>query len=98
MLRFGKYNGRDVTDVIKTDPDYIKWVSKQPHIVLSDAIREIIKKALPASVGYKLTFGRHRGKTLKYISENDSKYIIWLKRNQYVNESMHELVAELEKY
>ena len=52
--------------------------------IISDELKEIltgVKAELPDPETYVLTFGKHKGETLKEIAEEDSQYIDWMKEN-----------------
>ena len=52
--------------------------------IIPDELREIltgVKVELPDPETYVITFGKHKGETLKEIVEEDRQYIDWMKEN-----------------
>jgi len=73
VLRFGKYKGQSIKLIIREDPKYILWLSKQQWLtedVLNDIKKRIDQLALP--------FGRHEGNTMLVIKHTDPSYYDWV--------------------
>ena len=49
MLYFGKYRGKTIAEVVKTDPAYLHWLLEQPGI--KTKIKETIHKMLTPDGG-----------------------------------------------
>jgi len=92
MIDFGKYKGKTIVELSKTDFSYCKWLSSQPSV--SDEIKEYINNNVNVN-DYIMRWGRHKGKTVSYIKANDTKYMKWLLANQYVIEKCPKLLEAL---
>lgn len=83
-LEFGKHKGNSLKDIIHSDYGWVKWaINNSEHFfcVIDDVVAEHqcdIKVWKPNNV---LTFGKYKGKTLKYIFETDPHYLSWLIEN-----------------
>lgn len=42
VLDFGKYRGKTVKDVLRFDPQYIYWLSRETDYILSDKIESML--------------------------------------------------------
>lgn len=93
ILLIGKHKGRDVQDVLKTDPSYIYWMSRQPWAVEDQPLMEIIRNVKDPG----MTWGKHKGKTLAWILLNDEGYIHWLKKSEFVQTKCKALKAKLDR-
>ena len=99
-LRFGKYKSRDIEEVFRIDPSYARWLYNQDVLVSkSEEIQKFLESKFRGTEdnSSQLTFGRHKGKTLGWVRENDTKYIDYLRANEFVQRSMPSLAAELKK-
>lgn len=43
-----------------------------------------------------MTWGRHKGKSINWIKNNDSKYLDWVAKNEYVRLNCPKLKSEIE--
>ena len=94
IISFGKHKGRDIKDVIETDPSYCGWLKNQPWAQKNkDLMRYIKDIQIP-----DLNFGKHKNKSLDWIKENDPNYIDWLKKSDYVSENCPTLESKLKNY
>lgn len=94
QFTFGKHAGRDVVDVLKTDPSYCAWVAAQPWGKNNSELFELIKDAR----GSDLSWGKHKNKTLEWVSHNAPSYLEWLKKSEYVRDNCPALKAKLENF
>lgn len=84
VLESGKHKGKTVKEVVSTDWKWIEWAAcESEHLYFDiDAIIEerekTIKRLQPEDV---LPFGKYKGKTIKYVYENDESYLAWLIEN-----------------
>ena len=91
VLEMGKYKGRTLAEVVHTDWQWIQWATQ--HIAYyfaffdMDALMKERSKNLeslhieglhPDDI---LTFGKHKGKTIRYVAENDMDYLKWATLN-----------------
>lgn len=89
VLEKGKYKGEPLSKVILSDWDWIKWANEKSEQFLFDMDelteerKKTIKPLLPEDVQ---PFGKYKGKSLRYIFENDPSYLGWLasKNEDYV--------------
>lgn len=91
-LRFGKYKGSTIEDVMNSDQCYCQWLLNQPFT--PDDIKQYIKENVNEKE-YVMSWGKYKNKTVEWIMENDNKYIDWLCTNQYVNEKCQDLLAAI---
>ena len=73
FIKFGKNKGRTIQELIKDDPKYILWLTKQKW--LSPDLLQEIKERFPNMI---LPFGRHEGSSMSTIQDNDPSYYTWL--------------------
>lgn len=98
-LTFGKYRDWTIDSVYRADPNYCRWLFTKSTMIPDDSD---IKKYLSDKFkddetdGYAMTFGKHKGKSVKWIHEHDEQYFHWLSRNDFVKESMPKLREEIE--
>ncbi len=95
-ISFGKYKNSSIYEVFIKDPQYIGWLSKESFMddVRVAALHVIAGKPIPqpeapapvdAVLGdFKITFGKHKGKTMGEIYLIDSSYIRWLSKESYM--------------
>ncbi|ETI30101.1 hypothetical protein L914_21496, partial [Phytophthora nicotianae] len=74
-LPLGKHKDRMLQDVMREDPRYVIWLSKQKW--MEDEFKEVVMQNIDSM---ELNFGKHKEKTLKKIKEEDPKYYEWLLR------------------
>ena len=78
-IYFGKYKNRTIDDLIRSDPKYVLWLSKQPWV--KDDIINAIKVGHGKIV---LSFGRYEGLCLDSIKQSDQSYYEWLLRDSRI--------------
>jgi uncharacterized protein (DUF3820 family) len=93
ILLIGKHKGRNVNDVLKTDPSYCIWLKSQPWAQTDNNLMPIICKVKDQG----MRWGKHKGKTLDWIILNDMPYIEWLKKNEFVQNNCPDLKIRLDK-
>lgn len=98
IIQFGKYKGKNFLDLLENKPSYCKWIYTQPTIMeMYPKFKELLDLKFKDNNSYYMTFGKYKNKSLKYINENDKKYINYLKFNEYVINNLDELYTELMK-
>ncbi len=93
VIQHGKFKGKLITDIIKTEPSYCLWLKSQPFVQTDTKLLEIIDSHKPNKDA--LTWGRHKGRSVKQISEIDPAYIIWLKCNKFVQENCKSIMDQI---
>lgn len=93
VLLIGKHKGRSINDVIKTDQDYVYWLSRQPWAANDESLMKLICDVKDSG----MKWGKHKGKTLSWIVANDDQYIQWLKNSDYVRTKCKSLSEQLDK-
>lgn len=84
VLEKGKYKGKTVAEVVHSDWGWIKWACmNSDHFFFDvDALIEEKKKCIkilhPEDV---LPYGKYKGKTIRYLAENNMDYLKWLDEN-----------------
>ena len=98
IIQFGKYKGKNISEIISSDPKYCIWTLSKSFIDNYPEIKKIIESNFKID-DIILWFGKHKNKSLTWIKENDNKYIQWLKQYDYVvnNEKCKELRDALAK-
>jgi uncharacterized protein (DUF3820 family) len=97
VLRFGKYRGRSISDIYETDPSYCKWLQPQ-EILIGDypEIKSFLDEKLKnTDTSYIMSWGKYKGRTIKWIRGKDEGYIQWLLSNEFVHTNCKKLKAEL---
>lgn len=93
-LDFGKYKGKDIEEVYNIDEKYAFWVFNWPQAKAYPEIYDFLKKKFRGDCFY-MYYGKYKGKSIKWIKENDKKYIYYLKNNEFA-QGIPELVKALE--
>lgn len=44
---------------------------------------------------YKFNFGKHRGKSLALLIQDDPKYLIWLSKQKWIKDDAKEAIAKV---
>lgn len=81
VLEFGKHKGDNVRDVLKHDAQWVKWaINNSEHFFcdLDDIQKEYEKNVKIMKPEDLLPFGKYKGKTFKFVFENDFQYLLWL--------------------
>jgi uncharacterized protein (DUF3820 family) len=97
VLRFGKYRGRSISDIYETDPSYCKWLQPQ-EILIGDfpEIKSFLDEKLKnTDTSYVMTWGKFKGRTIRWIKAKDEGYFEWLRKNEFVDTNCKKLKAEL---
>ncbi|OWU99282.1 hypothetical protein B7994_11280 [Fibrobacter sp. UWR2] len=91
VIEMGEYKGRTLAEVVHTDWQWIQWAIKNIAYYFAffdtDAlIKERSKSLESLHIEGKhpddiLTFGKHKGKTIRYVAENDMDYLKWATLN-----------------
>lgn len=90
---FGKYKGRAVGDIIRTDPLYAQWVAMNLHSTQSEVV-EYIRANMDCDVTY-IDFGVHKGASIAQLKESYPKYVQFLRDSTWVKEHRPNLLSEL---
>ncbi len=90
-LQFGKYKNMSIADVWNENVNYCQWLYKQPMIKNYQEIFNFLDNKLKDKNDYYMTFGRYKNKPLTWIIQNDPKYIMYLKSNEYVKNNLTNL-------
>lgn len=98
VLRFGKYRGSSIADIYETDPSYCKWLHPQEILIGSyPEIKSFLDEKLRnTDNSYMMTWGKFRGKTIRWIKDNESGYFDWLRSNDFVRTNCKKLFADLQ--
>lgn len=83
-LEFGKHKGKTLKEIIHSDFGWIKWaIDNSEHFFcdLDEVIAEHKKDIKIWKPEDLLTFGKYKGKSIRFIFENDPQYLSWLVRN-----------------
>ena len=97
ILKIGKYRNKHIYNVNNSDPRYVQWLSRQPKLLTQYQRDYIEKKIILDENEYTFRFGKHRGKSLNWVKDNDSNYIDWLLKQNWVRENclrLHQLLME----
>lgn len=97
MLASGKHAGKTLRQIWKEDPGYIRWMATSLHAPggWSDQAKEFLRRHHPEALQsrpstqdrrngkkpFTMGFGKHKGKTLEQIAQEDPDYIRWLAEN-----------------
>jgi uncharacterized protein (DUF3820 family) len=96
-LTFGKYKNKEISQVWEENKSYCQWLYTQPMIKNHPEIYKFLDDNLKNKKDYYMTFGKYKNKPLSWIIENDSKYILYLKGNDYVKENLTKLYEIVNK-
>lgn len=97
QICFGKYKNQTLGKIFESNPSYCCWLLKQ-KIMLSPDQRKYLEDQLQ-DVGDFIGWGKHKGKSLKWIHSADQDYFKWLLNNAYVNENcvpLHQALMKLD--
>ena len=85
QLTFGKYKNKDIYETMDLDPNYCKWLyglditkEKSPQLF------EILDKRFKDDKDFYMPWGKYKGRSLRWIYENDERYLQWLEDNEIV--------------
>lgn len=81
---FGKYKNKDIHETMDLDPN-CKWLyglditrEKSPELY------EILDKRFKDDKDFYMPWGKYKGRSLRWIYENDERYLQWLEDNEIV--------------
>jgi uncharacterized protein (DUF3820 family) len=100
-MPFGKYKNSTLEKVLNEDRQYVMWLLMQNELIdkfpeIRDYFLEGIGQEPDAS--YIMRWGKYKGHTLKYVAENDTKYIEYLRCSEFVNSRCKRLTEELRNF
>ena len=86
VLRFGKYQGSLVSEVVQTDVAYCRWIlsasedgdASHSLIEAADWIRTNAPDVADMTAGPVLQFGKYRGSLLSEVVKEDPDYCQWI--------------------
>ena len=98
-IGFGKYRNRTIEDVYKIDIGYARWLMNQEQLIGNRPdIKEYLKSKFDDSDGsFLMTWGRYKGRTIKWIHDQDASYIRWLQSHPYVADNIPKLKHEIDQ-
>lgn len=91
ILEFGKFKNRPIDKVYEENVSYCQWLYKQPMIKNYEEVYNFLHNKFHNNNDYYMTFGKYKNKSISWIKENDSKYIYYLKSNEYVQTKLNDL-------
>jgi uncharacterized protein (DUF3820 family) len=91
IIQFGKHKNKSIDTIHEENPQYLHWLYTQPTIKDNKELYEAIESKLKNKNDYYMTFGKYKNKGLSWIIENDTKYILWLRGNEYVKNNLDKL-------
>lgn len=90
-LNFGKHKNKTIDELYETNPQYLQWLLSNPLTKSNSELYNALKSKLINPNDYYMTFGKYKNKPLSWILQNDSKYILWLRGNEYVKNNLDKL-------
>lgn len=97
IIDFGKYKNRMIGDIFVDDKAYCQWLYSSPMTQTNEKLYKFLESKFKDKNEIYLTFGKYKNKSLSWISENDSKYILYLKGNDFVKEKLTSLYEAVNK-
>lgn len=97
IIDFGKYKNRMIGDIFVDDKSYCQWLYSSPMTQTNEKLYKFLESKFKDKNEIYLTFGKYKNKSLSWISENDSKYILYLKGNDFVKNSLTGLYEAVNK-
>jgi hypothetical protein len=96
-LQFGKHRGEDISDVFKRDRNYAIWLWQQDSLMRRNpSLRAFLDERLTGTdLSYRLTFGKHKGRSVNWVASCDPEYLIWLRSNPTILSRCKRLAAAL---
>ena len=92
-FKLGKYRQKAIADVFIFDPAYIIWLKSKPWAQTDEKLMEFIRGVnIP-----DICFGKHKGRTLEWIMQNDEEYMKYLYNSEWVKVNHPELKAKVDK-
>lgn len=91
IIDFGKYKNRMIGDIFVEDKTYCQWLYSSLMSQTNEKLYKFLESKFKDKDDIYLTFGKYKNKSLTWISENDRKYILYLKGNEYVKNNLSSL-------
>lgn len=91
IIDFGKYKNRMIGDIFVEDKAYCRWLYSSLMSQSNEKLYKFLESKFKDKDDIYLTFGKYKNKSLTWISENDRKYILYLKGNEYVKNNLSSL-------
>ncbi len=88
---FGKYKNMTVDDVFSKDPNYLNWLYNRSSTLEDKVLYDALESKLKDKNTIYLNFGKYKNKSIHWVYDNDKKYILWLRGNEYVKDNMKDL-------
>lgn len=95
IIQWGKFKGKNIIDEFEKNKPYFCWCFNQPFIKKYEDIYKFLENEIKDPNEIYMTFGKHKNKSLSWIKQNDEKYILYLKTNDFVKEKMINLWMKL---
>jgi len=97
IIGFGKHKSKSIAQIWQEDRGYVKWMAGELSNDVGFAAKCVIagkpiKKPEPTApidsiLGrFKITFGKHSGKTMSDVWVDDPQYVKWLARESYMHD------------
>jgi len=97
ILTFGKYIGKDINTIIKCDESYCSWLLRHKESSkLNDEQIKILESNIREDECY-IGFGKYKNRSIKWIFENDKKYIYYLKNNDYIKNNKQDILDSIKE-
>lgn len=97
-LQFGKYRGKNISEVYDLDLQYCKWLYPQ-EILIGEypSIKEFLhEKFKDSDMTRIMTWGKYKNKrSIGWIKKNDQSYFDWLLNNEFVRNNCPALRKDL---
>ena len=93
----GKYNGKLVVDIIKSDPSYCHFYLFKYKGYKPKELTNLLKHNFPNENDYFMSFGPFKGKSLSWIYQNEPDYIDYLMNDEYVKINCKVLYQKLKE-
>jgi uncharacterized protein (DUF3820 family) len=90
-FNFGKHKNLDIDEVYEIDPQYLDWLYKRPSSLSDKNLYDALESKLKDKNTIYLSFGKYKNKSIHWVYENDKKYILWIRGNEYVQTKMKDL-------
>jgi len=97
VLHFGKYKGKSIQDVYTIDMDYARWLLNHIDLSKNPEMKEWLEDKFKLDDSSSIRFGKHKNKTLKWVAENDPKYLDWIVNSTWTEKNAKSIVEEAKK-
>ena len=88
IIQWGKFKGKNIIDEFEKNKPYFCWCFNQPFIKKYEDIYKFLENEIKDPNEIYMTFGKYKNKSLNWIKQNDEKYILYLKTNDFVKDKM----------